>query len=105
MEVDMIAKVIIKRRFLKGKDQEIISLLNRIRSAAMQQPGYISGETLTRADNPQQMTVIATWQSLGEWEAWKTNNERRQVEAMLEVFQDGPAQYEEYIVGTSLIAK
>ena len=101
----MIAKVIIKRRFLKGKDQEVVSLLSRLRTAAMQQPGYISGETLTRADNPQQMTVIATWQSLGEWEAWKTNNDRRQIEIMLEVFQDGPAQYEEYIVGTNLGAQ
>jgi len=101
----MIVKVIIKRRFLKGRDKEIIALLNRIRTAAMQQPGYISGETLTLADNPQLMTVIATWQSVGEWEAWKTNSERRQIEAMLEVFQDGPAQYEEYIVGTNLGAK
>ena len=101
----MIAKVIIKRRFLKGRDQEVVSLLSRLRTAAMQQPGYVSGETLTRADNPQQMTVIATWQSLGEWEAWKTNSDRRQIEAMLEVFQDGPAQYEEYILGTTLGAK
>lgn len=101
----MIAKVIIRRRFLKGREKEIVTLLNQIRSGAMKQPGYISGETLTRSDNPEQMTVIATWQSLKEWEAWKVDSERRQLEAMLEVFQDGPAQYEEYIVGTHLADK
>ncbi len=100
----MIAKVIIKRRFLKGKETEIVALLNQLRGGAMKQPGYISGETLTGSDNPQKMTVIATWQSLGEWQQWKNNDQRRQFEAMLEVFQEGPAQYEEYIVGTNLTA-
>ena len=98
----MIAKVIIKRRFLKGKETEILGLLNQLRGGAMKQSGYISGETLTSRDNPQQMTVIATWQSLEEWQHWKNNDQRRQLEAMLEVFQDGPAQYEEYVVGTSM---
>ena len=99
----MIAKVIIKRRFLKGRNKEILSLLTEIRAGAMKQPGYISGETLTRNDNPQQMTVIATWQSLSDWNKWKKDPTRRQLEAMLEVFQDGPAQYEEYSLGTSLV--
>ena len=98
----MIAKVIIKRRFLKGKDQEVVGILNQMRSGAMKQDGYISGETLTRSGNPQQMTVIATWESLDDWEAWKNDDQRRQLEAMLEVFQDGPTQYEEYVVGTRL---
>ena len=46
MEVAMIAKIIIKRRFVKENTPQILSLLNKIRSIAMNQPGYISGETL-----------------------------------------------------------
>jgi antibiotic biosynthesis monooxygenase (ABM) superfamily enzyme len=98
----MVAKVIIRRRFLKDREREVLGLLNQMRNGAMKQPGYISGETLIRSDNPQKMTVIATWQSLMDWEAWKTNNERRKLEMMLEVYQDGPTQYEEYILGTQI---
>jgi antibiotic biosynthesis monooxygenase (ABM) superfamily enzyme len=39
----MQAKILIKRKFNKGKKKEIIALLKELRSMAMQQPGYISG--------------------------------------------------------------
>lgn len=98
----MIAKIIIKRNFLPGKSKEILSLLNQLRSGAMNQPGYISGETLMQNDNPQALTVIASWQSMADWKNWKENTQRRQYEAMLEIYQEGPTQYEEYLVGTPL---
>jgi heme-degrading monooxygenase HmoA len=97
----MIAKIIIKRRFVKENTPQIISLLNKIRSIAMNQPGYISGETLMQCDYPENMAVIATWQSMDAWNAWKNSEERGKYEAMLEIYQTRPTQYEEYILGTS----
>jgi heme-degrading monooxygenase HmoA len=98
----MIAKVIIKRKFIKNREKEIISLLNKVRSVAMNQPGYISGETLMQSETPQNMTVISTWKSMALWQQWKSNPERKQLEAMLEVYQEGPTVYEEYLLGTPL---
>lgn len=98
----MIAKVIIKRKFIKNREKEIISLLNKMRSGAMNQPGYISGETLMQHENPQNMTVISTWKTMELWQQWKNNPDRKQYEAMLEVYQDGPTVYEEYVLGTPL---
>ena len=37
----MQAKILIKRKFIKGKKAEIIALLKELRSRALQQPGYI----------------------------------------------------------------
>ena len=48
----MLAKVLIKRRFKSGRTKEIVSLLNDMRSAAMRQPGYISGLTLMEPKIP-----------------------------------------------------
>ncbi|MBW2582766.1 MAG: hypothetical protein JRE36_04125, partial [Deltaproteobacteria bacterium] len=54
----MNAKILIKRRFKKGKQKEIIALLRELRSSALHQSGYISGETLTSSEDPQALMVI-----------------------------------------------
>lgn len=98
-EKTMVAKIIIKRRFKGGKTNQILALLNELRSRAMLQSGYISGETLTKKGYPNNMVVIATWQSLEDWYRWRENEERSKFEAMLEVYQERPAEYEEYTLG------
>jgi quinol monooxygenase YgiN len=57
----MVTKVLIKRRFKKDKTKEIVALLNKFRTTAMDCAGYISGETLISNDDPQKMVVISTW--------------------------------------------
>ena len=89
----MLAKIIIKRKFKTAKTREVIALLTKLRSAAMSQSGYISGETLTNYADQQDLCVIATWQSMEEWLKWKENPERKNVEAKLEIFQLGPTVY------------
>ena len=97
----MIAKIFIKRKFGRDNTSEVVPLLMQMRSGAMKQPGYISGETLTSMTDPQSISVIATWQSMEDWIKWKDNPERQKIEAMLEVFQLGPTVYEEYYLGTT----
>jgi len=57
-------KVLIRRKFKPGKEQEVRVLLNQMRSDAMNVEGYISAETYFGHDNPNQMLVISTWQLL-----------------------------------------
>ena len=96
----MVVKFIITRRIQEGKTREVFALLNRNRSDAMNQKGYVSGETLINHDDPQEILVISMWQGMENWLKWKENPERKNVEAMLEIFQSGPAEYEEYFLGT-----
>lgn len=98
----MVAKIIIKRRFKEGHTPQIVALLNDIRSLAMTRPGYQSGETLVRSGYPNDMVVISTWSSIEEWYAWRDSEERKNYEAMLETHQEGPTEYEEYLLGTPL---
>ena len=92
----MPAKILIKRTFQKDKTQEILSILNKLRVSAKTQPGYIKGETWIRPDNPQQALVVVTWDNLANWQAWKNSSKRQSFEAMLEIYQVGPAEYEEF---------
>lgn len=98
----MVAKIIIKRRFKEGHTPQIVALLNDIRSLAMTRPGYQSGETLVRSGFPNDMVVISTWRSIEEWYAWRDSEERQKYEAMLEIHQEGPTEYEEYLLGSPL---
>jgi antibiotic biosynthesis monooxygenase (ABM) superfamily enzyme len=97
----MVAKILIRRRFKMGKTREILALLKRFRTAALNQPGYISGETLIEHSDSQCMLVIGTWENMESWHSWKKNSKRKEFEAMLEIYQDGPTEYEEYLLGVS----
>ncbi len=96
----MLTKVLIIRRFRKGNEREILHLLNNLRAAAMNMPGYVSGITMTSAEDPQKMLVISTWEKLDNWLKWKQSADRKQFEAMLEIYQEQPAEYETYFVGS-----
>ncbi len=94
----MLVKILIKRRFQEGKAQEVHALLNKLRSSAMDLEGYVSGETLVGYQDPRTMLVISTWQDMESWLKWKDSPTRNQQEAMLEIYQDGPTEYEDYIL-------
>lgn len=98
----MIAKILIKRRFKEGKTRQIVTLLNELRSRAMHQPGYISGETLSKKGFPNNMVIIGTWQSMEDWHRWRDSEDRNKFESMLELYQVRPTDYDEYILGTPL---
>jgi len=95
----MNAKILIKRKFKKGKQKEILALLRELRSGALHQPGYISGETLTSTENPRTMMVIGTWHDMENWYDWKRNTTRQTLEQMLETYQEGSTEYQEFKLG------
>jgi quinol monooxygenase YgiN len=95
----MLVKIFIKRRFKKGKVKEISAILRDFRAGAMDKPGYVSGETLVSYEDPQNVLVIGTWQDMESWLAWKDNPKRKEFEAMLEIYQEGPTRYEAFMLG------
>ena len=95
----MAIKVFIKRYVKKGKTQETIELLKDVRSHALKQPGYISGETLVNHYDPCNITVVSTWQTIDNWIRWQESEERSEKEEQLEGLQEGPANFEIYDLG------
>ncbi|UCG05436.1 MAG: antibiotic biosynthesis monooxygenase [Desulfobacterales bacterium] len=95
----MAVKVFIKRHVKEGKADEAYALLNKIRSKAMNQQGYISGETLVNHYDHRSITVISTWQSVDDWINWEESNQRAADEAQLESLLQEPAHFEVYDLG------
>lgn len=97
----MAIKVLIKRHIIDGKIDEALQLLNKIRSQAMNQPGYISGETLVNHFDARSITVISTWQTIEGWIEWQESEERAATEANLDPILEEPAKFEIYDLGRS----
>jgi quinol monooxygenase YgiN len=93
----MLVKVLMKRRMKNGNVREVFSLINKIRVWAMNQKGYISGETLIDHSDPRKIMVIGTWQDMDDWLRWKEEPRRIELEAQLEPLLEGPTEYEAYV--------
>ena len=92
----MAVKIIIKRRVPESMATQLRPLLIKLRNLAMNQPGYITGETLKRVDRPGQNLVISTWNSMEAWRQWAVNPEREAVQAQIDALLGQPTEYEIY---------
>ncbi|MFI5331127.1 MAG: antibiotic biosynthesis monooxygenase family protein [Desulfobaccales bacterium] len=73
-------KVVLERT-IRGKHvKEAVLLMRQMRVLAMQQPGYISGETLHAVDDPNHYLVISAWESLEHWQDWFKHPERQKIQ-------------------------
>ena len=72
-------RVIIERKVKRGKEREMWSLLHDLRSKAIRQPGYVSGETLVGYDDLSLWVVIGTWLKAESWQDWLKSPERKAI--------------------------
>lgn len=94
----MAVKILIKRQVPREKAKELIPLFRQIRSQAMNEPGYISGETLKRLDEDQ-FLIISTWQDAQSWQNWLNSAERKKLQDRIDRLLGGETDYEIYHYG------
>lgn len=92
----MAFKVLVKRIVPEQKAAEVMPLLLELRTHATNQPGYISGETLRRVDNPGEELVISNWKTLEAWRAWLTSEERMKIQEKIDRLLGEKTHYEIY---------
>ncbi|HPA15869.1 MAG TPA: antibiotic biosynthesis monooxygenase [Desulfobacterales bacterium] len=92
----MTVRVLIKRKFPEGKTKDLHILINQLRVLSTAQPGYISGETLTRIDKPGESMVISKWKSVSTWDKWLHSKERAQIQEKIDRLLDEKTEYEIY---------
>ena len=95
----MAVKILIKRHFKEGKTAEAFALLLKFRRNAMNQPGYISGETMRSLDNPDEFLVISTWESSDDWKNWVKSADRKEVQDKIDALLGGTTDYEIFHYG------
>ena len=83
-------KVLMERTIRGENVAHIVRLLRHLRVMAMQQPGYITGETWHRVDDPNYYLVISTWESLADWQNWQNHQERQRMTAEIDSYLESP---------------
>jgi antibiotic biosynthesis monooxygenase (ABM) superfamily enzyme len=79
----MALKVVIERRVLPGHEKNLLELLRELRIRCLDEPGYITGETLRDSEDARNIVVISTWFGLGDWRRWSQSQERRDFETRI----------------------
>lgn len=95
----MTIKIIITRNVPKEKARDIIPLFRQMRALAIQQPGYISGETLKSTDRPDTFIVISSWETADDWERWLLSKERQEIQGKFDALLGGNTEYEMFRYG------
>lgn len=94
----MAVEVLIKRRFIKEKEAVLAPLIVRLRSLALAQPGYISGETLKCIDptGDDEYLVRSTWRSVEDWKTWLHSEARTAIQSKIDAITGEATEYRIY---------
>jgi len=76
-------KVLIERRVKRGKEGDLIDLLNKMRTELVSQPGYVSGELLQSVEDKSDIFALSTWLSALDWKSWEGNPGRLEIESKI----------------------
>ncbi len=91
-------KVLIKRQVKAQDYKKLIGLMLDLRAAALHQPGYVSGETVCRGEDPVEVLAIGTWLTEDHWKAWRTAEQRQELEDIVLPLLVKPAELSVYNV-------
>jgi heme-degrading monooxygenase HmoA len=92
----MAVKIFIKRKVTGKEGIELSLLLQKMRGLTLNQPGYISGETLKRIDKNDEWMVISTWRSVDDWNRWVNNDRRIVVQSEIDALLGNETEYAIY---------
>ena len=81
---EMTVKVLIERHVKKGKEGDLIELLNRLRTELVSQPGYVSGELLQSQKDRATIFALSTWLSELDWKSWAGDPKRLEIESQID---------------------
>ena len=84
----MAIEVLIRRVTKQGLNAKaLLPHIIELRSHAVKQPGYISGETLFNLEQSEECLVISRWTTLEHWQQWNRTSRRMELdEGMKELF-------------------
>ena len=90
----MSVKVLITRTVPQDKARDMLYLFMEMRSLAIAQDGYVSGETLKSSDRPDVYLVISTWESAEDWENWLKSKKRQEIQDKIDALLGGNTTFE-----------
>lgn len=85
----MAIRLTVERKARVGQQEELSNLLHQLRSKAVLQSGFISGETVVDLWSPRIFMTISRWASVEAWQRWETNRERLSIIERINTLLEG----------------
>ena len=96
----MAIEVLIRRVTKPGVNAKaLLPHIVELRSHAVKQPGYISGETLFNLEQLDECLVISRWTTIEHWQAWNRTSRRIKIDDGMEELLATETEYKFYGVG------
>jgi len=96
----MAIEVLIRRETKQGVNAKtLLPYIIELRSHAVKQPGYISGETLFSLERPEECLVISRWITLDLWQEWNRSVCRMELDEGMGELLGTETEYRFYGVG------
>jgi len=94
----MSVQVLIRRKFVQKKANEIAPLMVQLRSLARAQSGYISSESLKCLDPPDEdeYLIRSSWRSEEDWKLWLHSEERVAIQQKIDALTKEKTEYRVY---------
>jgi len=89
----MTVKVLIEPHVKKGKEEDLIELLSKLRTELISQPGYISGELLQSLEDKSTIFALSTWLSVLDWKSGEGSPKRLEIEPKIEPLLTEPPKF------------
>jgi len=99
----MTVKIMIKREFKEIPSTEDIRVINELRIKAMEQEGYVSGETLINTEDNRKMVALSVWSGLDAWKAWADSGDRCKLEGELILHMEEPSIIRSFFLGSDCL--
>ena len=96
----MAIEVLIRRVTKPGiSAKALLPYIIELRSHAVRQPGYISGETLLNLEQTDECLVISRWTTLEHWQDWNRASRRMEIDNGMDELLAVETEYKFYGVG------
>jgi heme-degrading monooxygenase HmoA len=92
--------VLIKRTTRPGINAKaLLPFIVELRSHAVKQPGYISGETLFNLERSDECLVVSRWVTLEHWKEWNRSARRMELDEGMQDLLGAETEYTLFGVG------
>ena len=96
----MAIEVLIRRVTRPGiSAKALLPHIVELRSQAVRQPGYISGETLFNLEQTDECLVISRWTTIEHWQEWNRTSRRMEIDNGMDELLAFETEYKFYGVG------
>lgn len=96
----MAIEVLIRRVTKPGiSAKALLPHIVELRSQAVRQPGYISGETLFNLEQTDECLVISRWTTIEHWQEWNRTSRRMEIDNGMDELLAVETEYKFYGVG------